>query len=106
MAKYRCPTCGKGMAITQVVPIAVRLKDGRKFTVPDVEVDVCEKCGDRIFSADALRKVEDYKQCTGRVLLRTDPATHARLLRLARTSHRSLNQQIAYVIEQGLKKAS
>lgn len=106
MAKYRCPTCGKGMSITQIVPVTVKLKDGRKFTVPDVEVDVCDKCGDRTFSAESLRKMEDFKQCSGRLLVRLDPSLHARLLNEARESHRSLNQQISYLLSQGLKKAS
>ena len=106
MAKYRCPTCGKGMATTQIVPVSVKLRDGRKFTVPDVEVDVCEKCGDRIFGAEALRKIEDYKQCTGKLLVRLDPALHAQLMREARESRRSLNQQISYLLERGFKKAS
>lgn len=106
MAKYRCPTCGKGMATTQVVPIHVKLKDGRKFTVPDVEVDVCDSCDDRIFGAEALSKIEDYKKCTGKFLVRLEPTLHARLVQEARQSHRSLNQQISYLLVQGFKKAS
>ncbi|MBI4367199.1 MAG: toxin-antitoxin system HicB family antitoxin [Deltaproteobacteria bacterium] len=94
------------MAETQIVPITVTLKHRGKFTVPDVEVDVCTQCGDRIFSAEALRKIEDYKQCTGRLLLRLEPTLHAELLRHARAAHRSLNQEITYLLSTGLKKAS
>jgi len=94
------------MTSTRIVSVPVRLKRGKKITVPDVAVDECDRCGDRIFDAVALRKIEDYQQCTGRLLLRLEPTMHAQLLRHSQRAHRSLNQQIVHYIAQGLKKGA
>ena len=51
-----CPTCGE--ARMQRVSQNVQTKAGRrKVTVPDVELDLCPKCGERLYDLLALRKI-------------------------------------------------
>jgi predicted HicB family RNase H-like nuclease len=62
--------------------------------IPDLTVEVCDQCGERVFNAAAARQVQAYKQYSGRILLRLDPELHGRLAQLAKQHHRSLNEEL------------
>lgn len=53
-----CPMCGRGT--THIEKLDYKLKDenGREFVVPDIEVEICAFCGERIFNMQAVRKTE------------------------------------------------
>ena len=51
-----CPTCGE--ARMERVMQTVQTKVGRrKITVPDVELDLCPRCGERLYDLVALRQI-------------------------------------------------
>jgi YgiT-type zinc finger domain-containing protein len=51
-----CPTCGA--ARMERVTQTVQTKVGRrKVTVPDVELDQCPRCGERLYDLAALRRI-------------------------------------------------
>ncbi len=51
----RCPTCGKERLRRQILDIEV---DDGQCVARNIEVDVCEACGDRLFDAEAVRRME------------------------------------------------
>ena len=51
-----CPTCGE--ARMEQVMQTVQSKVGRrKVIVPDVEFDLCPRCGERLYDLVALRQI-------------------------------------------------
>ncbi len=46
--------------IAQVMDYITTLPDGQKMTVPEVEVEICDHCGERALSLASMRKVEEY----------------------------------------------
>jgi YgiT-type zinc finger domain-containing protein len=77
----------------------------QKIVVPEVEVWVCEKCGERVFPYESSRRIETYKLYSGMVSLRIEPSMHARLAERAKQSHRSLNQEIVHLLKAGLRQS-
>ncbi len=51
----RCPTCGSKALRRRVMD--VELSPG-KGIAPDIEVDVCEHCGEHLYDPTAMRAIE------------------------------------------------
>jgi YgiT-type zinc finger domain-containing protein len=54
-----CPTCGS-KKIKQVRRNLVRNFRGQAYTVPDLEFHECPDCGERVYDAQAMRKIEAH----------------------------------------------
>lgn len=78
--------------------------EGRAIVVPDVEVWVCQKCGDKFFPAQSSQKIDGYKHCSGKFSLRMEPPVHWALLHIAKSHRRSVNQEINQIVEEYLAK--
>ena len=76
----------------------IKLKD-KTITVPDIEVWECDRCGERFYPYEASKKIDLYKEYSGRLMLRLEPELHWKLVRIAKKHHRSLNQEIYCLLE-------
>jgi len=91
-----------GNLILKRIDHIIKLKD-RTVKVPDIEVWECDKCGERFFPFEASKKIDLYKEYSGRLMLRLEPKIHFILVRIAKKHHRSLNQEINHLLENALK---
>lgn len=73
--------------------------NGRTIVVPKVEIWECDTCKERFYPYEASKKIDLYKEYSGRLTLRINPKLHWKLIRLAKKHHRSLNQEISYLLE-------
>jgi YgiT-type zinc finger domain-containing protein len=72
--------------------------NGKTIIVPDVEILECDTCHEQFYPAQASQKIDLYKECSGKLMLRIDPVLHKKLIRLAKENHRSLNQEISFLL--------
>ncbi len=91
-----------GQLILKRVNYKIKLKD-KIVSVPDVEVWECDLCGERFYPYEASKKIDLYKEYSGRLMLRLEPEVHWRLARVAHKHHRSLNQEVNHLLETTLK---
>jgi YgiT-type zinc finger domain-containing protein len=97
-----CPMCGKGT--THVEKLDYKLKDenGKEFVVPQLEVEICDFCGEHIFNMQAVRKARQVQGRTGKILLRLQPALQNALAARAQKSKRTLAQEVQHLLETSL----
>lgn len=96
--------CG-GHLVLKRVDYRLTLKD-KTVSVPDIEVWECASCKERFYPYEASKKIDLYKEYSGRLMLRIDPEVHWKLVKIAKRNHRSLNQEISYLIENTLNRLS
>lgn len=72
---------------------------GKTVVVPDIEVLECDTCKERFFPYEASKKIDLYKEHSGRLMLRLNPEIHAKIIILSKRHHRSLNQEINHILE-------
>lgn len=98
--------CGKGT--THLVKLDYKLKDenGSEFVVPDLEVEICDFCGEKIFNMEAVRKAERIQSRVGKILIRLKPALQSALSARAQKNKRSISQEAQYLLETSLRGAS
>lgn len=94
--------CGKGT--THIVRLDYKLKDenGKEFVVPDLDVEICDFCGEKIFNMEAVRKAEQIQGRAGKILIRLKPALQSALSARALKNKRSINQEAQYLLETSL----
>lgn len=73
--------------------------ESKTIVVPDVEVWECDTCREHFYPYETSKKIDLYKEYSGRLMLRIDPELHWKLIRMAKKHHRSLNQEINYLLE-------
>jgi YgiT-type zinc finger domain-containing protein len=97
-----CPMCGKGT--THVVKLDYKLKDenGGEFIVPDLKVEICDFCGEKIFNMEAVRKAERIQGRVGKILIRLKPALQSALSARAQKNKRSITQEVHHLLETSL----
>jgi putative zinc finger/helix-turn-helix YgiT family protein len=54
-----CPSCGEGPLRTIKREYIAQIGEGQKLCIPNIEMDVCDKCGEEILSLEAAREVDD-----------------------------------------------
>lgn len=54
---HACPTCGS-RRIKRVRRDFVDEFRGKRYSVPDLEFHECPACGEQVFQAEAMRKIE------------------------------------------------
>lgn len=77
---------------------------GGVILVPDVEIWVCRKCGDKFYPAQSSKKIDSYRLCSGKFSLRMEPPIHWALLHISKSHRRSVNQEINQILEEYLEK--
>lgn len=99
-----CPTCGKGRLIgaraTETLVV-----DGRKHRIKGLRIWKCSECGESLMHAREIRRASEEirSHYSGQFRLRVGVDLHAKLAKAAAEDRRSLNQEVVYVLEQGLK---
>jgi putative zinc finger/helix-turn-helix YgiT family protein len=53
-----CPCCGKGALRTLKREFVANIGEGQKLRIPDIEMEVCHKCGQEILSLESARQVD------------------------------------------------
>jgi len=56
----RCPTCGQ-LAMRRVVRSIETTVGGKRTEVPNIEVEECGACGERLYDLIALRKIREAR---------------------------------------------
>jgi len=54
----KCPCCGKGSLRALKREFVANIGDGQKLRIPDIEMEVCDKCGQEILSLESARAVD------------------------------------------------
>lgn len=60
-----CFVCEAGEYKVVVEDFRLLLKNGRKISVPDVEIMRCQECGEEVLSPSASKKVEGFVRKNG-----------------------------------------
>lgn len=108
MEKTLCPTCGKGILEEKHKTVNFTY-DGQVYKIPNINILACPLCNEEVLSAQEIRKMEKLAQekaenrYTGKLVIRIDSDLHEKLTRISRKNKRSLNQEIAFRLEQSLK---
>ena len=53
-----CPSCG-GKEIKKVRKMVTGSRQGKHYSVPEVELYECSDCGERIYEPSAMRQIEN-----------------------------------------------
>jgi putative zinc finger/helix-turn-helix YgiT family protein len=53
-----CPCCGEGILQTMKRDYVAPIGDEQKLRIPNVEMEICDKCGEEILSLEAAREVD------------------------------------------------
>ena len=59
---WRCPRCGKDAVEVATIKYAAEVRhDGRlhTFTIPALQIPMCRACGEKVFTEDVERQVND-----------------------------------------------
>ena len=99
-----CPICGKGTTSIQKVDYRLKDENGKEFIVPDLKVEVCDFCGERIFNMGAVYKARQILGAPYRILIRLKPELHDTLTTLAQNSKRSITEEVHHLLEKSLRK--
>lgn len=101
-----CPMCGQGKTHIMKIDYKLRDENGKTFTVPELDVEVCDFCGEQIFNMDSVRKARKAHGATNKLLIRLRPEMHAALASSARKSKRSMTQEAHHLLEESLRAAN
>jgi len=58
MAIRRCPRCGSRKISRQTVTLRVTVR-GKKAEVPNLSLEICPDCGEKLFDLEASRRMEE-----------------------------------------------
>ena len=99
-----CPACGRGRLIAANATETI-VVDGRKRRIRGLRIWKCSECDESLMHGKEIRRAteEVRSRYSGQFRLRVGVHLHAKLARAAKEDHRSLNQEVVYVLEQGLK---
>lgn len=96
---YKCPFCGQGKMITTIMDYEIVDASGDKVTIPEIEVDICDTCGEKFFGYEAALKLEEVKKKSARVVLNLKPEIYKQISNLAEKHRRSLNEEVNSLLE-------
>jgi len=96
---YKCPFCGHGKMRTRIIDYEIVDTSGEKVVIPDVEVDICDTCGEKFFGYEAALKLEEVKKKSARVVLNLKPEIFKQISNLAEKHRRSLNEEVNSLLE-------
>jgi len=96
---YKCPFCGHGKMITKIIDYEIADASGDKVIIPDIEVDICDTCGEKFFGYEAALKLEQAKKKGNRIVLKLKPELFKQISNLAEKHRRSLNEEVNSLLE-------
>lgn len=96
---YKCPFCGQGKMITKIMDYEIIDASGDKVILPDIEVDICDTCGEKFFGYEAALKLEQAKKKGNRIVLKLKPEIFKQISNLAEKHRRSLDEEVNSLLE-------
>lgn len=94
----KCPSENQGHLTLRKINYQFKHK-GKTIVIPDLEIWECDTCGEQFFPYEASKRIDFYKEFSGKLMVRIDPELHGKLNYLAKKHHRSLNQEIQNLLE-------
>jgi YgiT-type zinc finger domain-containing protein len=70
---YKCPFCGQGKMITKIMDYEIFHESGGKVIIQDIEIDICDTCGEKVFGYEAALKLDEFKKNSNQVVLNLKP---------------------------------
>ena len=74
----------------------------QKVIIPEIEVDTCNTCGEKIFGYEAALKLEEAKKKGNRVTLYLKPELQRRITNLAEKHQLSFDEELNSLLEANL----
>ncbi|MDZ7375049.1 MAG: type II toxin-antitoxin system MqsA family antitoxin [candidate division KSB1 bacterium] len=99
---YKCPFCGQGKMITKIIDHEIVDGTGNTVVIPNIEVDICNHCGEKFFGYEAALTLEQVKKNANQVILNLKPELYQRISSLAEKHKRSFNDEVNYLLESTL----
>jgi YgiT-type zinc finger domain-containing protein len=96
---YKCPFCGQGTMVTRVMDYEIVDTLNRKTVIPNIEVDICNACGEKFFGYEAAARLEEIKKKDNRVTLYLNPELQNRIKNSAEKHKRSFDEEVKYLLE-------
>lgn len=96
---YKCPFCGHGKMVAKIIDYEIVAASGSKVAIPDIEVDICDTCGEKFFGYEAALKLEQVKKKGNRVVLNLKPELFKQISNLAEKHRRSFDEELNYLLE-------
>lgn len=96
---YKCPFCGQGNMVTKTIDYEIVDSLNRKTVIPNIEVDICDTCGEKFFGYEAAVRLEEIKKLGNRVTLYLNPELQKRIKTLAEKHKRSFEEEVKYILE-------
>ena len=103
--EHLCPLCGRGATHVQKIDFGLNDKSAKEFTISDIEVEVCDFCGERIFNMDAVSKARQVLGTRQKILIRLKPEVHETPVTRAQRSRRSVTEEAQHLPEESLREA-
>ena len=101
-----CPMCGQGFTHIEKMDYNLIDENGEAFVVPQLDVEVCDFCGEHIFNMPAVRKARQIQGRRGKILIRLQPALQEALAARAQKNKRSLTQEVHHLLEKCVRMAN
>ena len=70
-----------------------------KIVIPDIEVDICDTCGEKVFGYEAAEKLEETKKKGNRVILYLKPELQTQISHLAEKHKKSFDEEVNFLLE-------
>ena len=96
---YKCPFCGAGNMITKTMDYEFNDSLNNKVVIPDVEIDICDTCGEKFFGYEAAKTLEAVKKKGNRVTLYLKPDLQKRIKKLAEKHETSFDEEVNSLLE-------
>ncbi len=85
--------------ITRTIDHEIVDASGSTVIIPNIEVDICNNCGEKFFGYEAALKLEQVKKNANRVVLNLKPELYKQISSLAEKHQRSFDDEVNYLLE-------
>lgn len=100
-----CPLCGRGSTHIERLDYKIEDEEGNEFVVPQLEVEICDFCGEHIFNMQAVRQARELiGHRSGKIVIRLKPGLQNALAARAHKNNRSISQEARHLLETSLDK--
>ena len=96
---YKCPFCGQGDMITKIMDYEIVGASSEKTVIPNIEVDICNTCNEKIFGYEAALKLEEVKKKGNRVIVYLKPELQEQITNLAEKHRKSFDEEVNFLLE-------
>ena len=99
---YKCPYCDNGNMVAKIMDYKFTDSINNEVMIPEIEIDICDTCGEKFFGYEAAKKLEAVKKRGNRVTLYLKPKLLKRIEKLAEKHETSFDQEVNSLLETSL----